>query len=720
MILFFISFLLVFLTSYFITSIIASKKNILCLIYLFLIAFAQVVLIFELLSIFNSINIPSVLVVNIVVFISTVIIWLKKQKPLFALNLLGFKNKILNSFKLDKSLLFLAIGFIVLIVSAIILGLIMPVTSADGHTYHVARCAFWIMQESLKHFDTPDIRMLCLPINSEILYSWVILFTKKDVFLGLFSFVGYFLAIVSIFNIMGYLGYCYRKRLWVIFILSSLPSVLVQASSTETDIIIAGLISSSILLFWNSLKTGEKIPVFMSSLAYALAIGTKTPALIMIPGVGLLFLGLSIYYKNYEKLKLFLIFGIINFILFASYNYILNFIHFSNIFGSESFILVSKNYYGLKGLFANVVKYVFMFADFTGFKWGLYLGPHIEHTRLSLLNLLHLNMVKDGIYNSKTLINYTLIEPLIGSGILGFIVFLPTLFWSLVKPIFKHHSKKTNFLLAFGLLFVINIILLSSNLTYMTFSVRFIMSFIVVSSPILVYSYLSNKNPLKYIVLIFAMFYLTCISTHLWARPFTYILKELFESKSITQIRLNSRCNDLTVPNSTSDSLCILRKDIKKYYSKNNSFLALISSSDYIYDVKSLEFEGYKIDFKTLEDVNKIDFNKYNIIFAPNTSQVSTVIKNFDPKNNNYTIYNSYALLNQNSKTSCYYVKNSFIPNNSNTQPYQVRCNMTESFVKSKNMNIIGFVGVADNPDKKNDYYVIYENTKKPAIIIKN
>ena len=86
------------------------------------------------------------------------------------------------------------------------------------------------------------------------------------------------------------MGYCVRKRLWVIFILSSFPSVIVQVSGTEIDIIVAGLVLSSIFLFWRGLKDGENIPIYMSALAYALAIGTKNPSINMIPGVDLLFL----------------------------------------------------------------------------------------------------------------------------------------------------------------------------------------------------------------------------------------------------------------------------------------------------------------------------------------------------------------------------------------------------------------------------------------------
>lgn len=718
MILFFVSFLLVFLTSYLITSLITPKKSVLGLIYLFLVAFAEIVLTFEILSLFSSIKTYYVLGLNGIFFIVSTYLWLKFSKPIWALDLNNFKNRFINSIKLDKSLLILFIGFCVFVISAVILCTFMPITSADGQTYHVARSAFWVTQGSLNHFDSPDIRMLCLPINSEILYSWILLFIKKDVFLGFFSFVGYLLAIISIFNIMGYVGYCYRKRLWVIFILSSFSSVLVQVSGTETDIILAGLITSSIFLFWNALKTNNKIPLYMASLAYALAIGTKTPALIMIPGVGLFMVGLSIYFKQFKSFALFLFFGVLNFIIFSSYNYVLNYIQFSNFFGSENFMLVSKNYYGIKGLFASVIKYWFMFFDFTGFRWGDYWGPRIANDRDLILGLVGLNFVKDGIFTTPLLVNRTLLEPILGAGILGFLVFLPNLLWSLIRPIFKPRYKKTFFLFGFALLFIANVLTISYILTYMSFNVRFIMTYMVLSSPILVYSYLSNKNIIKHVLILFSLFYLMCVSTHLWARPVVPLFKMFFEHKPLWYIREISDCGNLSDISECRNSLCILRKSIKKHYAKNNKFLAFISAADYIYLLKALEFDGYKIDFKTLEDADNIDFTKYNVVFAPRSTQISTIVKDFDKRKDDYKMNKNNMVIFKKAPVPCFYVKNQNIPNYEQTLPYQVRCFMTDSFIKSKHLEFAGAAGIVQNTKMTSkDYYIIYENTLNPPLL---
>lgn len=719
MFLFIISFLLVFVSSYFITSIIAPKKSILGFIYLSLIAFAQIVLTFEILSLFSAIKEFWVLGFNILFLTISVHFWNKNSRPLWSLGCDEFRNRLLNSLKLDKSLMWLYVGFLTFIIVTLILCALLPITNADAHGYHVARSVFWVLQGNLNHFDVADIRDLCLPINSEILYSWVLLFVKKDVFLGFFSFTGYLLSIIAVYNILGLLGYCTRRKLWVIFILSSFASVIVQASSTETDIIIAGLVSSSILLFWYALKNDKKVPIFMASLAYALAIGTKTTSIIAIPGTGLFLLALCLYFKKYKPLIMFLGFGIINFLIFSAYNYILNYIQFSNFMGPSSFIVVSKNYYGIKGAISNFIKYIFMFIDFTGFRWGDYITTNVMNLRTSILNFLHIGYIKDGLYTTPFVINHYLLEPVMGAGILGFLVYLPSIIWSIIKPAFQPKFKKNWFIFAFAILFITNILIMSYLLAYMSFSTRFVMSFIVISAPVLVNSYLSNKNPLKYIIIAFSLFYLICVSTHLWARPFSKIGKILIAHPSLTYLREIALCKNFDKDPKYTNGICILTERIKKSFPPDTRILVFANTADGIFLLKSLEFYGYNIDMRTLEDASKINFDKYNLVITTNAGQIATFIKDYQQRKNSYRTVGNAIYFSPKVLVPCYYIQNPNLANVRNKEshsPYQVKCAMSLNFIEKNHLEMIGISGLLDSKKNEEDeeYYVIYKNTKLP------
>lgn len=725
MTLFAISFFLVFVSSYLTSCIIVPKNepdgtkstSILGLVYLFLTAFAQIVLTFEILSIFNSIKESYVLIFNILFTVISIIIWIKKGKPIWVPDSGEFRRKLINSFKLDKSLIWLYVGFCVLIISVLILNLIFPVTNFDAQSYHVARSSFWIGQGSLAHFEVSDIRNLCLPINSEILYAWVLLFVKTDIFFGFFASAGYLLTVTSLYNMMGYIGFCVRKRIWTIFILSSFSSVIVQLSGTETDIIIAGLVSASIFLFWNSLRTNKKSPIFMSALSYALAVGVKTTAFFAIPAVGTFFILLCKYHKNFKPLWAFLKFSLLNFMIFSSYNYILNYIHFSSFFGPKSFMVVSKNYYGIKGALANFIKHLFMFFDFTGFTWADYVGDHIIKARNTLLSFLGLGWIKDGLYTTGYDIQRTLIEPLMGAGILGFLVYMPCLFWAIIKPLFKPKSKKTWFIFIFAAIFVANVFVMSCLLAYMSFSIRFFMSFMLISAPILLYSYIkSNKNPLKWIIVIFSLFYMIFVSTHLWARPLVKSFFVIQKHPSITYLRYMATCKDYEkVPKYTS-AACMLNKQIKENYSNKNKIIVFAGSADAIFTIKKLDNLGYKIDFRTMENAENIDFSKYNIIITPLNEQGSTYIKYYETRKNEYILEETGKLtINRRRLVPCLYGKNSTITNVKNPEilyPYIVKCGFSREFVEKNGLDIFKTIGVYTPTNKS--IYVIYENKLNP------
>jgi len=725
-ILFFISFLLVFVSSYFITSVIAPKRSIVGFLYLFIIAFAQIVLTFEVLSLFSVIKPFWVLGLNSLIFIGSIFLWQKNSKPLWSLDCKDFKTRVINSFKLDRSLIFLFVGFLALLLSAMFLCLIMPITSLDGFAYHVARSLFWVFNGTLNHFETADVRALCMPINSEILYAWVLLFTKKAVFLGFFSFVGYLLSIVSIYNILGFLGYCTRKKLWVIFILSSFCSVIVQVSSTETDIILAGLVSSCLFLFWYALKNNTKMPIFMASLAFALAVGTKTTALIAAPGAVLFLLALTVYYKKkqfYKPLLWFVGFGLINFFVFASYNYILNFIEFSSFMGAESLMQATKNHYGISGISANFIKYIFMFFDFSGFSWSDYVGLNITHLRDSILHLLQLSNIPDGLYSVNPRADLKSTELMMGAGVLGLLVYLPCLIWSIMKPIFRQKYRKPLFLLGFGLLFVMNLLVISYLVSYMVFNVRFIMFFIVLSSPVIVYSYSNKSRLLKYVIVAFAMFYLIIFSTHLWVRPFCHSVKLLISGGSITKLREAAEYKNYKNYSDTLNPTYALKKKIQNNLTKDNKILAFMNTFDSIYVLKSLAFDGYHVDMARLENIKNIDLDKYNVIISTNLGQASTVIKDYEKRKNECRLSPQKTLIvAQNNPVPCFYGSNPLAPKPENGKPnppYQVQCIMTNDFIAEHHLLLIGTAGEYYMSNNALKYYTIFYNTNLPLFMKK-
>ena len=628
MVLFFLSLLLTIITGFFVTSIFEQKNFIKIFIYFCLTMFASIVANVELLSVFSKITANNILLINLIFSIITGYFWIKKGKPLFKIRFKRFFKKLFYSIMSDKYLLILGTAFLCMCGVSLFLIAIMPVVNPDAEAYHVLRSLFWISNGNLNHFTIADYRNLPMPINSEILYLWILIFLKKQLWLGIFSFTSFLLAIISLYGIIGKIGFSERHKLWVIFILSSFPSVIVQISGTETDVIIAGLVLASIYLYWSSLKTGKKSELYFAALAYSLAIGTKTPSLMLMFPIGLwmLWMGYHYFQKDFYKPFLkFIGFGIINFIFFASYNYILNYVDYGNIFGPVYFIQTHKNLYGVKGAIASFIKHIFLFFDFTGFRWDETVGHHILNLKANILNALHLNYVSDGIYTRiEERLNHLLLEPVMGMGILGFLIYLPCWIYSMIKSLFNR-TKATSIICSFGLILLGAIIVMSYEIAHMTFNIRFLTAFCIVAAPILIYSYSRKNNIPKFIITLFALFGLLFISRYLMARPFSKIYTHLKQGTSIHEIRDIAKCSDLRIPTSyktkvTLNVMCKVEKQIRTF-DKGSKILYFPNSSENLLIIKLLEFEGYDITYALLKDADKINFEDYDVIIIRGNEQ---------------------------------------------------------------------------------------------------
>ena len=640
-----------------------------------------------------------------------------------AFQIKAYLSRIWNSLWLDKYLLVLGLAFIFMCGVSLWLISFMPVVNPDAEAYHVVRSLFWISQGNLNHFDYSDIRAIVLPINSEILYAWLLIFLKKQMWFGAVSFSGFLLTLASLWGILTNIGLSVRRRLWVILILSSFASVIVQISGTETDIIISGLVISSMYLFWEYLKKNSKILVFMSALAYALAVGTKTPAIMLIPGVGLWMSALAFYYhkKDFCKyLGYFIAFAFLSFILFSSYNYVLNFIDYGNIAGSKSFMEVHVNEDGLLALPANFIKYIFMFFDFTGFRWNEYVGNYIVQFKEFLLSTLGLSGVSDGLYSLPLdSLNQSLIEPVMGMGILGFALFLPCWFVSLIKPIFIR-NKQVFLIFSFAMVLFFAVSVMSLQINYMVFSIRFLTCFCIIAAPILACSYFKKNSLFKFIVVFFALFYLIFVSTNLWARSAYKIYKYFKQGATISQVRSIAHCSgfyksvdqnpELINNYPIFNEVCTVRDNIKSI-DKKNKILFLSSTSDSVLLIKLLEFEGYSIDFNIIENLSNIDFKKYNLILVMDDVQQSTNVVNFDKVNSNYKYIVDGVICG-------YFDRKDKLIISKGKYPYKVLCSLEPLFYKIKGYrHYKSFFFKKKEHGKYYDMeFKFYENINNPVI----
>ncbi len=703
------SFVMIFFTSYLVASVLDKDKSIKGLIYIFVTAFAQIIFTAEILSVFAPTLKPiPFLFCNFIYLLGALIAWFITGKPLWSVNCKPTFDKIKTCYKLDKSFYILTAGWLFLVAVSVFICIFDSGASGDGKVYHMLRAVHWALNHSINHFPTTEFRNVVFPINSEILYTWIYIFLHKTVFFGFFGLIGYAFSMINVYKIMEYFKITVRRRLWTLFILTSFACVLVQMCDTETNIIMTGLITSTMFLFLDSLKNNNKISLFMSALCYAIAIGTKSTGGLSVPAMSVFVLLFIFKYKQFKFLFWYVLFGLINFALFGAYNYVENYVDYGNFVANAGAVATQTNVYGIKGFVANFIRHCYTFVDFTGFNITEDFKSYLDYGRDFILTLAHVSTIPERIASRPELFaNNIVLTPFCGCGVLGILILVPCWFLSLLQPIkYKKHFARVMFL--FGMLLLINLMSLSATIAFMQANIRFITEFIVISSPILAMSYFRSRwNPIKMVFILLACYAFIFTSTHNLIKTPSVVIPQIIKHPTkLREIRDEWYCYGMNRDkfgkvSRYPDNICQLIEDFNdKKYSPKNKILLLTSAGDMLMKPLLMNYSGWNFNSAVIyKDYDNIKFEDYNIIVYPEKGQI---IDNYnETKNPDLEVEQAKKRI-KTEEYACYYEGKNKLGN-----PLWIRCMLGVNFLTNQNFKPIF---------KRQNAYIIVENKNKPII----
>ena len=269
------------------------KKKSLSLAFIFttfLVAIATVV-ITEISSFFNAYN-----------FNSSTIFWSLLAGISIYIN---FKEKQLNNkpylnwIKENKKVSIFFGGASILL---LIQGIIYPPNNWDSMTYHMARIAHWVMNESIEPYPTHIYRQIYQPPLAEWIIAQVCILNKADYFANAVQLF-FLLATLGVLNqIMLHFNTSKKTRIWASIIAFTTPSVFMQATSTQNDIVVAFFLLSGILFFIKYIRESTIKNAILISLAIGCAILTKGTAFVYLIPI-MLFCGAYLIYLLLKKQK---------------------------------------------------------------------------------------------------------------------------------------------------------------------------------------------------------------------------------------------------------------------------------------------------------------------------------------------------------------------------------------------------------------------------------
>ncbi len=314
------------------------KKSLsLALTYTTLIIASATILITETSSHFKVFNYTSSILFWTITMIGIVFINAKEKYILL--------EKYSNWIKENKKVSLFFGGFTLLL---FIQGILYPPNNWDSMTYHMARIAHWVMNESIEPYPTHIYRQIYQPPLAEWIIAQVCILNRADYLANAIQLF-FLLATLGVVNqIMLVFNQSKKRRIIALILAFTTPSVFMQTTSTQNDIIVSFFLLSGILFLITYLKKQNISNALFVGLSIGCALLTKGTAFVYLLPVIIFYasyLLISIYKKQVNTVKLslhiLLIIGVTIMLAFNHYqrNYRLS----GDIFGASDDHFFNKN-----------------------------------------------------------------------------------------------------------------------------------------------------------------------------------------------------------------------------------------------------------------------------------------------------------------------------------------------------------------------------------------
>ena len=271
----------------------------------FLVFSAFIALSTETLSVFNLISFNGIKTLWI---ISTLfLIFLNKTRKIeYTSTSKSVFQKILTEFKTNSIIIRVLFILSVLIIFLIFIqGIVYPPNNWDSLAYHLPRIVEWLNHRNLSNYPTHIIRQLYQPSLCEYFILHFNGLTKSDLYS---NSVQLFFLIGTIFTTIGITKLIFQKvNYFILFIIvGTIPHSLLEASSTQNDIVHSFFIATSVFFGLKLIKDVIFENFIFIGIAVGLALLSKAIAFIFLPvllvGIGVIIVNKIIKQKTYKNI----------------------------------------------------------------------------------------------------------------------------------------------------------------------------------------------------------------------------------------------------------------------------------------------------------------------------------------------------------------------------------------------------------------------------------
>ena len=542
----------------------------------------------EILSLFNIFSFNYVLISWIL--INGVIIYLNIE--IIKINVFNiFSQKIIIP-KKETNILFLILFLIIF--PLLLLAIFIPPNNWDSMAYHLPRIEHWIENKNIYPYPTNIVRqVLTSPLSEYIIVNFQIL-AGTDAFSNLVQFASFIFILFSGTLIFSILKINYRGQLFLLLALLSIPMMLFQATTTQTDLLATFFFLSFLLFALLLIQTNTNFKTNFIFLALSLTLGILTKYHIAIFAAPIvIYLLFDILKKKNNKNIIFIILisvltiAVILVPLFARNIYFFGSITGKDLFDENATIVNST--ISIQNMLSNNFKHIFDFISLpiNGYNNLLFSINHSLHNLIGVSE----NMPGNNWAGEPFTINNHLNEDTAGSAIHAVLIII-SLF------LFFKSKQRTKLLLLFAYCFIA-FSLYGLMFRYTPFDIRLllpVLTLLIIISTYIVYTSITNRHIINGMMF---MFLIISIFPVYFNRAKPIISNPFYLRRVLT----NSPKGDLD-----NASLALLPASKKEFILDNYT---LVDSS---YSLKKdLSKVQRKILFKLEDSIGLFDFDKKTI-----------------------------------------------------------------------------------------------------------
>ena len=224
----------------------------------------------EILSIFNVFSFNYILFSWVLV--NGLIFYLNKEK--IKLNVFSIFSQKITIPKQERNILYFI--FFLIILPLLLLAIFIPPNNWDSMAYHLPRVEHWIQNKNIYPYPTNIVRqVLTSPLSEYIIANFQIL-SSTDAFSNLVQFSSFIFILFSGTLIFSLLKIGVKGQLFLFLALLSLPMMLFQATTTQTDLLASFFFLSFILFGLLIIQSDDNFKTNFIFLASSLTLGILT------------------------------------------------------------------------------------------------------------------------------------------------------------------------------------------------------------------------------------------------------------------------------------------------------------------------------------------------------------------------------------------------------------------------------------------------------------